>query len=287
MKNVSVAVLLPSTGRAKQMTKRVADLVSQPLPDGVDVTFYLAVPEDDKQTLKAAEKLSSAAPDLQEHGSALVRVYTPVKVVQRPSGSTAVEGWNMAADAAMSDGADWLVLGADDIVWGPGWLAAALAAAEPGKAQVVGLNDGHTNLHHYGAHYMVTADFVNKHQGGYFIPPHYKSWWFDRETCEKADHLGLYVASWDAMAEHLHPEWKTAEMDDTYKMGYALHDADQKLYNKRKDAGWPVDWPVVEKVEATEKKPEVVKEKPAEDVVKEEPKKKPAESVKPVVKKKS
>lgn len=227
--NEMVAVLIPTTGRAKQMLERVTDLLEQSYPVGDPPFVYLAIPENDKKTLAAAEDLP------------------PIRfIVKRPAKTTAVEGWNLAYAAAYADFADWFVLGADDIVWHPGWLAAALACAEKNKAQVIGLNDGHTNLRHYGAHYMVHRDFIKKHMGGVFIPPAYKSWWFDREICEKAHGLGLYAAAHDATAEHLHPEWGTAEMDDTYELGYPLHDEDRDLYQARKAAGFPVDYELAE-----------------------------------------
>lgn len=222
----AVAVLLPTTGRAKQMYARVLELLEQDYHLH-DLPFvYLAIPEDDQETLAVAEELP------------------PLRViVKRPAGTTAVEGWNLAFAAAYAEFVDWFVLGADDIVWHEGWLAAALECARKNKAQVVGLNDGHTNLQQYGAHYMVHRDFITHHLGGAFIPPHYKSWWFDREICEKAHSLGLYAPCYEAMAQHLHPEWGDAAMDDTYQLGYPLHDADRDLYQARKAAGWPVDYP--------------------------------------------
>jgi hypothetical protein len=204
------------------MAERVGKLVKQRTPADTELAVYLAIPADDKESLKAAGKIAGH-----------------VALVTRPASTTAVKGWNLAAAAALRDGADWLVLGADDIVWHTGWLKAALKTADETKAQVIGLNDGHTNLDHYGAHYMVSASFVKERLGGVFIPIGYKSWWFDREVCERAAALGLYAPCPDAVAEHLHPDWKTAEMDDTYRLGYAHHKADQRIYENRKESGWP------------------------------------------------
>lgn len=222
----TVAVLLPTRGRAAQMTERVTALLDQELPRGVDLVVVLAVCEDDLDTALAAETLAKD---------------DRVAVTVRPAGTNAVQGWNQAFGLVAF--ADWFVLGADDIVWHPGWLAAALGCAEKTAAQVVGLNDGHTNLKQYGAHYMVHRTFIDQHLGGAFIPPMYQSWWFDREICEKAHGLGLYVPCYEAMAQHLHPEWKDAPMDATYELGYPLHDADRDLYQARKKAGWPVNYP--------------------------------------------
>lgn len=223
---VTVAVLLPTRGRAKQMTERVTALLDGALPDEIELVVVLAVCEDDHETIEETYNL--------------VRD-TRVTFTTRPANSTAVYGWNLAHDIMRS--ADWFVLGADDIIWHEGWLESALYCASKNKAQVIGLNDGHTNLQHYGAHYMVHRDFIRNQLDGFFIPPEYKSWWFDREICERANQLGLYAPCHEAMAEHLHPEWNTAQMDATYEAGYELHDADRELYQTRKAAGWKVDKP--------------------------------------------
>jgi hypothetical protein len=216
---------MPSKGRANQMAERVGDLLKQKTPKGVKLAVYLAVESSDKETLAAAKKLPG------------------VKLVKRHPGTTAVQGWNLAYKAAFADGADWFVLGADDIVWHDGWLGAALKTAKETGAQVVALNDGHTDLAQYGAHYMMTRQFSLEHLGGAFVPPRYKSWWFDRDICDLARSVGTYAPCEAAMAEHLHPEWKTADMDATYQDGYQHHGADHELYKWRSSVSWRVDYP--------------------------------------------
>lgn len=244
-----VTVLLPTTGRAAQAVERISDLMKQPLPKGVQLVVWTAVPEDDDETQAAIHSLFQRFPGL--------------KLATRAADTTAVQGWNAAFILAYEDGADWFVLGADDIKWHPGWLENALNAAEKSGAQVVGLHDGHTNLRHYGAHYMVHREFVEKHLGGCFIPPYYGSWWFDREVCEKAAGLGLYVPCWEALAEHLHPDWNGAPMDETYKKAWPLHQIDQTIYETRKADGFPVDYPsLIEAAEKTAKGKKMVKGAP-------------------------
>lgn len=250
-----VAVLLPTTGRPEQMKARVTELVNQHTPKGVTGRVYLALPRDDKATLKVAGGLEEEL--------------APINVVLRNPDTTAVEGWNAAFVTAYQDGAEWFVLGADDIRWHEGWLENALKAAAKSGAQVVGLHDGHTNLNHYGAHYMVHREFTEKELGGVFIPPVYGSWWFDREVCEKAAGLGLYVPCWEALAEHLHPDWKAAEMDATYKKAWPLHDIDRTVYEARKADGFPVDYPSL--LEAEEEDTAAKKPKKGEKMVKAAP----------------
>jgi hypothetical protein len=249
------------------MTDRVSDLVNQPLPDGVEATVYLCIPEADLPTLNAAKKLDDGP--------------MKIKIVFDPPGATAVKAWNQAYAAAADDGADWLVLGADDAVWHPGWLEASLQTAKETGAAVVGLNDGHKDLARQASYFLMTAEFAEVVLGGVFIPPHYGSWSFDREICERAIEAGAYAPCHEAMIEHTHPEWGTAAMDDTYRKGYAHHIRDRQIYETRKAAGWPMDYepvvkpkskPAVLKQPAAQSKPAPAK---AEESATEEPAPKP------------
>lgn len=223
----TVAVCIPTFGRAEKMARRVGDLLAQQEPPGVRVVVALSVVEGDRETVAAAEALLDA-----HLGRAVM--------FAREHNATAVVGWNTAY--AMVAGADWFVLGADDIVWRVGWLNQALALAWQAGAQVVGLNDGgHTNLDDYAPHYMASSWFCKEILGGYLVPPEYHSWWFDREICERARALGLYAPAWDAWADHRHPDWHQAAVDDTYRLGAQYHAADRVLYENRKRRGFAED----------------------------------------------
>lgn len=212
----TVAVLMPTRGRAQQMRRNVAGLLECHVPRGVELCVVLAVCDDDWETKAAINEYLS----------------DNVTMTERPRQSDAVQGWNQAADAAPF--ADWFILGADDIVWHSDWLKEAMLVIDQTGAQVIGLNDGgHTDLNDYAPHYMVRREFLEKYQGGYMVPPEYKSWWFDREICQRARALGLYAPAWKAMAEHQHPDWGTAQMDETYRQALTLHDVDGKLYRQR------------------------------------------------------
>jgi hypothetical protein len=224
-----VAVLLPTKGRAKTAAKRARELLKTPLPAGVKLTVIPAVEYSDAETLKALARVEGLP-----GGSSL-------ELVKRPAKTTAVQGFNMAYARARSLGADWVVLGADDVEWKDGWLEKALDAAR-GGAQVVGLNDGHTDMAHYGAHYMATVAFLEEHHGGVMAPPQYSSWWFDREIGERANAMGVYAYTPEAVIEHHHPDWGLAEMDDTYREAWPAHDVDRDLYLHRQFAGRPIDY---------------------------------------------
>jgi hypothetical protein len=229
---INVAVLLPTRGRAEQMTERVSALLGQKTPRGVSLTVYLSVEKGDKETVKAAGALAK------KHKKA-------VQIVKRDNGTSAVQGWNLAYAAAMSDGPegpDWLVLGADDVEWGEGWLDEALKVAKETGAEFIGLYDGHHDLSDLAPHYMVSAGFTSIHLGGVMIPPAYTSWSFDRELTERAQGMGVYAPAHNARVIHSHPAWGTAEMDDTYKAGHAAHENDRAVFRDRKAWGWPVNY---------------------------------------------
>jgi hypothetical protein len=226
------------------MRERVTALLQQRLPDGVNLDVVLSVEETDNDTLDASEWLAN-------------EFYARVHEVTREPGTTSVQGWNLAyAYAAAALSPDWLVLGADDLVWHDGWLVTALRVAADNGAHVIGLDDGSgkTDLNKKACHYLVSYTFTQKVLGGVMVPPAYKSWRFDREVSERARALGMYAPAWAAKVEHMHPDWKKAEMDETYRQAWPLHDADLVVLNARQKAGWPVDYPpaALPEVEAAE-----------------------------------
>jgi hypothetical protein len=226
---MKIAVLMPSKGRPQQLERNAGALLMQPLPNGVEALYLmLAVECDDIGTLAVARKLQTLWQE----------TAVSVSVVLRASSTTAVQGFNLAYVRARGV-ADWYVLGSDDQVWGAGWLDAALATARETGAQVIGLNDGHTDLEQYAPHFMATGAFIETVMGGLIVPPSYHIWWFDREICERARALGLYAPAWAAVVEHRHPDWGTAAMDATYREAWALHDTDKAIYLSRQAAAWP------------------------------------------------
>lgn len=220
-----VAICLPTRGRAEQLAQRMRHLLRQPLPEGVELVLALGVERNDRESKRVAY-------ELERDNRSPITIVT----IERPDGETAVQGWNRLY-MAVSISCHWFVLGADDIIWQPGWLEAALDVAHKTGAQVIGLNDGgHTDMTKYAAHYMADKSFCEEVLNGNLVPPVYQSWWFDREVCEVARTLGVYAPAWQAVAEHTHPDWGNAERDDTYNLAWPLHDVDRAVYLKRKQA---------------------------------------------------
>lgn len=227
--DTKVAVLLPTRGRAAQMKERVGDLLHRRQPAKTRLTVYLAIQKSDQETLGAAAELPT----------------NRVVIVEREDDTTAVEGWNAAYEQAAADGADWYVLGADDLIWHQGWLTAALKAGK--DAHVVGLADGYTtDLDDRATHIMVSSWFCENVLKG-FIPAVYSSWSFDREMCKRAQALGVYATAPDALLEHMHPAVGKAEMDETYRIASPLHARDHATVTERLAAGFPDDAKAVKK----------------------------------------
>ena len=217
---MKVAVLYPTKGRPKQARERLSALLSQDTPEGVELEVIAAVCEDDIET-------RTMIAGLRAYGDRLL-------VTIRDSDTTSVEGWNQAYKVAANRGAYWHVLGADDIVFHDGWLDEAVRIVRLGNVGVIGFNDLQTNIDNYAPHFMLSEYFADVYQDDWMIPPAYKTWWFDREICERAKALGQYAPAWNAILEHRHPDWKTAPMDDTYKEAWPHHDEDKATYLKRR-----------------------------------------------------
>lgn len=218
---INVAVLMPTVGRPGRAAGCLHTLMNEKQPAGVKLQTFVSVPRHDLATLREVQIQMLVFPGR-------------IHLVKREPETTAVDGWNSAYVFARDLQADWYVLGADDLWWKPGWLKAALATAEATGAEVIGFDDGgHTNIDLYAPHYMASRRWIEEEQGGFMAAPVYKSWWFDREVCERARSLGKYAPSWGSVAEHLHPDWGQVPMDDTYLKAWPLHDLDKAVYLER------------------------------------------------------
>ena len=223
-----VAIIMPSRNRPMQLERNVMALVNQPLPPGVELLIVaLCIEVTDTKALNVARKLQRLYPF-----EAVL-----ISIVYREEKTTCVQAFNQGYDE-LRGAADWYVLGSDDQIYSDGWLCEALKVAEETKADVIGFNDAHTNIENYAPHFMMSDGFVEFVLDGYMVPPEYKTWWFDREICERAQALGAYAPAWKANVEHRHPDWGTAELDDTYKEMIPARDDDRRLYLQRREANY-------------------------------------------------
>jgi hypothetical protein len=164
-----------------------------------------------------------------------------VHAIETTPGLTAIQKWNYGFEL-VNRRFDAFFLGADDLVFGQGWLDEVIGAHERTGAGCIAVNDGITDGNQLGTHYLLTKDFIRDHNGGTFVCPHFRSWCIDVEVTARAKRAGSYVWADKADVEHRHVHFGKAEMDDTYKRGYAVHQYDQFICELRRRAGWPDDY---------------------------------------------
>lgn len=159
------------------------------------------------------------------------------------------KAWNTALAAAPNHAA--YVLAADDLIFRPGWLEETLTAlARLGGSGMVGFNDGKINGNQAQAtHYLLTRDFIIKHNGGVMCCPHYRTVGPDTETWERARKVGKYIWAEKALAIH---DWHgfDQDADETYKQALPHRGASKAKFYERQAAGFPDDFEPILRGEA-------------------------------------
>jgi hypothetical protein len=138
-----------------------------------------------------------------------------------------------------SNGADWFFLAADDLAFQPGWLEACLAVHEQTGALVIGtadLGNPMVRLGMHSTHTLVHRDYLE--QGTIDDPTRllhegYDHNCVDVEFVETAMWRQVWAFAAEARVEHLHPLWRKAQTDGTYRLGQTSHLADMQLLRAR------------------------------------------------------
>jgi hypothetical protein len=144
---------------------------------------------------------------------------------------------NQAADAIM---ADWYLTGADDLRFHPGWLRAAIDRHAKTGALVIGTNDLHNPSvvrGMYATHLLVHRDYMARgtwDEPGKILHEGYHHNCVDTELVETAKVRGTYAFARESHIEHLHPIFKGAPDDSTYRLGRAHHAEDKALLRERR-----------------------------------------------------
>lgn len=143
--------------------------------------------------------------------------------------------------------------GADDLVFHPGWLAAAkrrLGTAQEWVTEpfnpdaligVVGTNDlGNPDVLRglHATHSIVTRaymdDFGVVDEPGAIYHSGYDHNYCDVEMVETAKVRDAFVHAADSIVEHLHPSWHKAERDPIYELGIQNWREDNRLWRRRR-----------------------------------------------------
>ena len=106
-----------------------------------------------------------------------------------------------------------LFLGADDLLFHPGWYEAATAALAPGVG-VVGTNDlgsPRVMAGEHATHSLVTRAYADEHGTidgpGEILHEGYQHEWCDDELVGTAKMRDAWAMALDSHVEHLHPNW--------------------------------------------------------------------------------
>jgi len=132
-----------------------------------------------------------------------------------------------------------MLLGADDIVFHPGWLEAA-ARLVCGPVQVVGTNDCHNKRVVQGLHstHPVVARRYADEQGtidepGRVLTEMYRHNYVDDELVATAKKRKAWAFARDSIVEHRHVFHGNAPDDEVYQLGRSGMAMDRRLFRRR------------------------------------------------------
>lgn len=145
--------------------------------------------------------------------------------------------WQALTHATERTDAPLLCNLANDLIPGRHWLARGVAAyrARFGDGDgLMGFNDGLHGPEH-SSHFLISRGLLSRY-GGW--PTVYRHNFGDTEICRRAQQDGVYGKAPWAVLFHDHLE-NGAPDDTVYQEGRATYDADARLFEERRRAGWP------------------------------------------------
>jgi hypothetical protein len=136
---------------------------------------------------------------------------------------------------------EWVLQGADDLVFRVGWLEAALDAHTATGARVVGTNDlGNPRVlrGQHATHSLVRRDYILDRgtwdEPGSLLHEGYAHNFCDDEMILTARQRREFVFAHHAHVEHMHPNWRKGAPDRTYEIGMERFRQDRVLFNQRR-----------------------------------------------------
>ncbi len=136
---------------------------------------------------------------------------------------------------------DWIFQAATDLHFHPQWDTKALMAARSSGMTVVGTNDlGNAYVRRglHSTHTLIKREYIETFGGtfdgsGEVFSERYCHNFVDTEFVQTALMRDQFTSCRQSVVEHLHPNWRKGEMDDTYEKGLKDFHADARLYNTR------------------------------------------------------
>jgi hypothetical protein len=174
--DVRVAILIPSTSRNRAWRTSVESYLHETLASlyatcypqrGTGIKVFVGVDEDDGfYSRETCAELQSGFPEI---AMCFVRCRVGAGHV------TAV--WNLLADAALTDGCEYMYACGDDVRWGKrGWVQESIRVLRSHA------NSGMTGPRDTGNKRILTQCFVHKTHvvfWGFFYPPSIRNWYCD------------------------------------------------------------------------------------------------------------
>lgn len=198
-------VIVPTLGRPAALTPLLESLATSVGPGVARITFVL----DDADT-ESAIAVARAWEAGHEFGTLFQDGTFPTKT-------------NAGVEATA---AEWVLLAADDVVFRPGWLEAALEAEMASAAHVIGTNDltPATAAGDHATMPLVRRSYIEQPGAAFDLPgaafcEGYHHNFCETELCHLAMHRGVFVFAPESIVEHRHPSWGTREPDDTDRKG--------------------------------------------------------------------
>lgn len=215
-----LAVLVPVLGRPQNVQPLVESFLAG-CPAGTELWFICSA--DDTAEIEAVRQLDIPGVDWM------------------CGGGTWPEKINVGTSRVA---ADWYLCAADDVRFTEGWWDATARLRADHAVGVIGTNDSATDQGNprvaageHTCHPLIRADYIRDHgtvdHPGLAVHPGYHHWFVDDELVWTARSRGAWAYCQEAVIEHLHPYWGTADMDDTYRLGEANSAADAELWRKR------------------------------------------------------
>lgn len=221
----SIAVIVPVLNRPQNAKPLVDSLVAS----GADTHLVFVVsPGDDDQVEVCIDQGDRTD------------VFCTVEFASWPSGPGDY-GMKIQRGYESCPSTPYVLCGADDLRFHPGWDLALLRIAEEFDVGVVGTNDlGNSAVlaGRHSTHPLVARGYIDSLGGAWGEPgvvyhAGYSHNYVDVELCELAKRRGCYAHCHEAVVEHVHHLWRKGVMDDTYRLGQRGVRADRVLFETR------------------------------------------------------
>lgn len=216
-----VDVLVPVLDRPRR-ARPFMDSLRATVPDG-DVAVIALPPARDRRSIRTWQRAGA--------------VVAPYPGYPGTFAEKANYGYRWAAEGRTP--APWLLLVGDDVAFHPGWLHAALDAAEATGASVVGTNDlGERDDGEQAVHPLIRRSYIADLGASWDGPgvvchEGYRHNFTDAELAHVARDRKVWAPAPRSVIEHMHWRFDRSGLDSTYELGASSLPEDAALYAER------------------------------------------------------